>query len=314
MTAAQLQTHLHTYVPPGVEFYSYLSQALPRIYDMGMWRDLVDEISLDGAVGYVSLPHGYESVIANTVNDYPLPVNSLWGDIRVVGRQPVLSPLFGIVDSGFRPVLLDMVDVEGITDEDELVGTLIFLTQLSGTTDQVENASFYGQISIQCTDITGAKVTLTPTVGTYLTYEAGASNVTRIDSITYSNVESPIDLVSQSFPDKIVTTIPAGTGVLRLRRFRVGNSDSETRVHLLVKRAAPSELTEDTIIHLGNIAALKHALLAQTAEDNADLNRATYHWQEVERILDRELDAFRGSARPKLSVNPFGANGPFNLY
>ena len=43
------------------------------------------------------------------------------------------------------------------------------------------------------------------------------------------------------------------------------------------------------------------------AEDNADLERAQYHWTICQKLLDEELDAARGAAKPRLSLDPSGS-------
>ena len=61
-------------------------------------------------------------------------------------------------------------------------------------------------------------------------------------------------------------------------------------------------------MHLGNLNAIKHGLLGMLAEDNADLERAQYHWTICRQILDEELGAARGSAKPKLKISPSGTS------
>ena len=67
-------------------------------------------------------------------------------------------------------------------------------------------------------------------------------------------------------------------------------------------------MSQDDIMHLGNLNAIKHGLLGMLAEDNADLERAQYHWTICRQLLDEELDAARGAAKPKLTVKPAGNN------
>ena len=100
-----------------------------------------------------------------------------------------------------------------------------------------------------------------------------------------------------------------GDGVARYRRFRFSNSSGSTQnVKLLLKRAWQPVMSQDDIMHLGNLNAIKHGLLGMLAEDNADLERAQYHWTICRQLLDEELDAARGAAKPKLTVKPAGNN------
>jgi hypothetical protein len=98
-----------------------------------------------------------------------------------------------------------------------------------------------------------------------------------------------------------------GDGVARYRRFRFANSSGQTKnIKLLLKRAWQTVLTQDDIIYLGNLNAIKHGLLGMLAEDNADLERAQYHWTICRQLLDEELDAARGAAKPKPILKPVG--------
>jgi len=114
---------------------------------------------------------------------------------------------------------------------------------------------------------------------------------------------------SSSTTSSTTLAVVKGDGVARYRRFRFHNSDSSTKnVKLLLKRAWQPVLTQDDIMHLGNLNAIKHGLLGMLAEDNADLERAQYHWTICRQLLDEELDAARGAAKPKLTVKPAGNN------
>ena len=99
-----------------------------------------------------------------------------------------------------------------------------------------------------------------------------------------------------------------GDGVARYRRFRFSNPSAEVKnIKLLLKRAWEPVLVQDDLIYLGNLNAIKHGLLGMLAEDNADLERAQYHWTICQKLLDEELDAARGAAKPRLSLDPSGS-------
>ena len=61
--------------------------------------------------------------------------------------------------------------------------------------------------------------------------------------------------------------------------------------------------------YVSNIGALKHGLLGRIAEDNADLERANYHWQLCTKLLDDEAASATGAAQPRLNIDPFGTGG-----
>lgn len=312
-TISQLEPLLGQYLAPGAAFSTTLAQVLPRVYAMGLWRDLVYETSLNAAPGYASLPVDAESVLSCTINNNPRPVRSLWSDVRIVGRQAVVSPYFGIVDSGFFPVALDMKDVQGVDTEDDVVGITQLDAYLPGTTIPIADMGNAEVAIIVYTPISGP-VTLAADISSNLVFTTAPDPFTRIESIAYSGVTQAFDLRDPAFPDKTIVTIPAGSGVVRIRRFRVSDAADDTTVHLLLKRACPTEFTDQTIIHIGNVSAIKHGMLGMIAEDNADLERANYHWGLVRQLLDEELDAFRGAAKPTLNLNIWGDSKPFGLY
>jgi hypothetical protein len=136
--------------------------------------------------------------------------------------------------------------------------------------------------------------------------------ITFIESITYDGLTEKFDIRSASATvNTTLATVGYGSGSTRYRRFRVGDpSLPAVTAHMLVKRACPAILNGNTIIHLTNINALKHGLLGRIAEDGADIERANYHWQICTQLLDSELDAFRGAAKPMLQINPYGESGP----
>jgi hypothetical protein len=50
-------------------------------------------------------------------------------------------------------------------------------------------------------------------------------------------------------------------------------------------------------------------LLGKLAEDNADLQRAQYHWGTVNQLLEVDTDSYRGAAKPTLHIAPNGVGG-----
>lgn len=304
-TVAQLETLLGEYVRPNGSFTAAMSQVLPRLYEMGLWRDTTYEVSLDGQYGYVSLPHDTDSVLAATVNNYPRPVRSMWHDVRIVGRQPAVSSLFGVIDDGFKPVLIEMLDVQGV----DLIASVAPLSRL----DIVSRGGATSPTGLSCTitvvtdDSTGASDQTTDAayVATQLRVDT-ANTFSAIRSIRYYDVTTPLDVIDPNFPTKVIAQIPVGTGIVQYRRFRASERNSDDTVHMLVKRAAPSDLQNDTIVHLSNIGALKHGLLALIAEDNSDRDNAEYHWQKAEQILDRELGSIMGAAKPSIMIDLSG--------
>ena len=305
-TVAQLEEILGTYVPTeGADFMLALRQVLPRLYAIGLWRDLAYEVSLSGQYGYVSLPADTEAVLACTINNYPRMARSMWHDVRITGRQATVSPYYGVVDAGWFPVLLDMCDVQGATTAAAVTDdTLLGLA--SGTSTPLVAADFVGRIDIRVSST--ATLTQDDVAGD-LAFVNAAGEFTAIAEIVYTDVEVPVDLIDSAFPTKVIATVPPGSGVLRFRRFRTSGKADDAVIHLLVKRGSPSNLTSDTIVHLGNIGAIKHGLLGLMSEDSGDVERSGYHWGMAGKILDQELASLFGLAKPTLRFHD-PASGP----
>jgi|TARA_R110000824_G_scaffold15119_6_gene63840 hypothetical protein len=303
MTVAEVEDILGAYVSPDGDFLMSLSQVLPRLQEMGLWKDLTYPITYSGALGYVSLPGDTDSVLACSLDEYPAAVRSLWHDVIFSGRHPIISSNTGIVDDGFYPITLDMKDVQGV----ELVADIAPLTTLtvldSGRT--TPPTSFDGTITVEMNvNGTGATQTVSAAfVSTNLNIVA-SEGFTKVTKISYTGVLEPLDIVDPNFPTMVMATIPVGTGTLRFRRFRVAYGT--TYVHLLLKRVFPKFIDSSTEIFISNIGAIKHGLLAVISEDNSDLERAGRHWGQAAYLLDQELKSIMGAAKPSIRVDLSG--------
>ena len=94
------------------------------------------------------------------------------------------------------------------------------------------------------------------------------------------------------------------------RRYRISPVDSDTKATFLVRRKYV-DVNEDTdkLFIPNDPSVIKHALLGKLAEDNADVQRAEYHWQTCQKLLDADLDSYRGGARPRPNIAPSGPGG-----
>lgn len=315
LTASQISQQLGQYIEPGGDFLAALNQVLPRIYSMGFWRDTVYEIQLDAGNGYVSLPEDTESVLSATVDNLPRPVRNMWHDVRQIGRQEQVPGFYGLIDLGYSPVTKDLITVFGVTDLDDMVGI---------DTIKLYNLETGAELVAEDLDGVSATATGTQTVGGNLlnaTFTGSvlefAQQVKIITSITFDNLPVGVSFrVNDGADDVEISTASAGSGTAQFRRFKVTDARTDSVVTLLVKRKAPYLTSGEGIVHLGNINAIKHALLGRIAEDNADVQRANYHWGICKQMLEDELDAARGAARPMIQLSGFGegASHPFNLY
>ena len=107
---------------------------------------------------------------------------------------------------------------------------------------------------------------------------------------------------------KLAVVNAAGT-VSRFRRYRVDVNNQKASLRLLLKRKFVPLVDENDVIHVSSLSAIKHAMLGNIAEENADLERANYHWSVCRGVLDEQLDAHRGAAKPAVRFDPAGSGG-----
>jgi len=306
LTVKAVTKALSDYVRPDEDIVAKLNMVMPRIYAMGMWRDLLYDWSIETTNDYFALPEHAESLLGAMVQNSPVEMQSQWHDYRISGyASDGPAPIFGVVDDGFHPAKEDIVheesgDIYRIIAHPVAPNTLL---PTEGSVTVVYGRSTDGSVGED-------------TVGEYTFELNGGASITTphddimdIKSISFSDVPEEVELKYGDSGHTISITVATikGDGVARYRRFRFANSSGSTRnVKLLLKRAWEPVLTQDDIIYLGNLNAIKHGLLGMLAEDNADLERAQYHWTICRQLLDEELDAARGAAKPKPILKPVG--------
>jgi hypothetical protein len=92
------------------------------------------------------------------------------------------------------------------------------------------------------------------------------------------------------------------------------STNDETVVHVLCKRAFQPVRSDNDIVYVGNVGALKHGLMGRLMEDNADIERAEYHWNKCMQLMEEEAATSRGAAIPRLNVDPYGTGNLNRIY
>jgi hypothetical protein len=301
LTVKAVTKALSDYVRPDEDIVAKLNMVMPRIYAMGMWRDLLYDWSIETTNKYFALPEHSESLLGAMLGNSPVDTQSQWHDYRIsgyAGDGP--SPIFGVVDDGFHPTIEEL---RTPTDQD-------FYEIVVRAIQPSASLPSGGEIVVESTLRSGTTVRNSVD---FSAYSVGWSEdtVTKVHSISFSDIHDDVEVyaLNQNDASEIVLARVKGDGVVRYRRFRFSNSSGAiNNVKLLLKRAWQPVLSQDDIMHLGNLNAIKHGLLGMLAEDNADLERAQYHWTICRQILDEELGAARGSAKPKLKISPSGTS------
>tara|TARA_R110002074_G_scaffold254061_1_gene426161 strand:- start:547 stop:1530 length:984 start_codon:yes stop_codon:yes gene_type:complete len=311
ITFGQLQTLLATagasnsgnYLEPGASFANAFNEIGPRVYAMGYWKDTVEEQVYLGADGYISLDRDVDSVMFANINDLPQKVFSSFHDMSALGNTTFLPGRYGLVDMNYVAAKRDLPSIQNVDDYSEATPvTSLYLTTDAGVT--VTDATIStGSITAKGRTADGVPVnaTVTGTTTLILTFPTA---VMFIDEIVGTDLPFTIHLRTDAADaDTTMAEVFRGYDVVRYRRFRVGGAVDDTYVHVLVKLAWLTVSASTDIVRLGNISAWKHALLGKLAEDNADVERASYHWGACRQLLEDEIGSARGSAIPKINID-----------
>jgi len=316
-----------------VAFRHALNEIMPRIYKMGYWREMLMEHSQDASKGYVSLPQETDSIVAALIDKNPVPTRSLWHDYKLFGtNDDDKTQVNAFVDDGYAPIYRDLV--AGSQYKIQVTTLKAPFNLGSGTGVVTARYRRHSDATTGATALTGTDTVLKSDSytespvdlvgdGATLPLGDGHTDITEILSVRWTNVEADHPLRVQgiyqgtaggsisadSTKDLILTDINTSNGVARYRRFRVGNVDSDSVAHMLLKRRWVDCDSNSDLVHIPSNAILKHALLGKLSEDNADAQRAVYHWGVVKELLEADTDSYRGAAKPTLHIAPNGVGG-----
>jgi hypothetical protein len=157
-------------------------------------------------------------------------------------------------------------------------------------------------LNFTVTGVTDAGVTFTSSNSSYA-ISGGAPNGGHYVAIPTTDLDTNSYVVGQ-----IIGKPSDAVGSLNYRVFRVAEASNTSGevVNLLLKRKHQWITENSDVVYVDNLSAIKHAMLGLVAEDNADTDRATYHWGRCEEILDKELGDYLKAAIPVPDIKPFG--------
>ncbi len=306
------------------QFLKELNLALPRLYNMGMWRDLLFEYVISTTGSTFTLPGNAESIISAVVDtdststdySYPRVIRSQFHDYRLAGRDDANDTLavFGIVDDGYSATVEE--PVAGKTYQLKLApispatilpaSGVIYITFSDGTTTS-KIADAHDHVSNNGGEFTcGGEANLT----------SAKTTITSISEIRVGTVELPAPVKLTWEETGSSTSLVAANNlrqknqVTRYRRYRISNDNSDTmQIRALLKRKFEKLIDTTDVVYVSSLDTIKHAMLGSTAEENADLERANYHWSVCRALLEEQLDATRGAAKPAVHFAPAGIGG-----
>jgi len=310
-TVGQLESVLGSHIPPDDSFIQTLNICLPRLYSMGNWRDLVLEAQVSTDHPYVSLPREYESVLASMIDGTPTSLSSRWQDLMIAGLQGNYNPdpIYGLVDDGTHPVMIDLAEGDADGDGD-------YNISVASIAPGVTNLPSTGAVHIiwQNPD-EDAKSTTIELDGTasMATTETAGNGYKVIESIRFEDVPSLVRLSAVPVGTGTTFTLTEGRGneVAEHRRYRVHHdgSDDVRVVQMLMRRKFTDLMDSTDIVPIGSYDLILHAILAHVAEINANLDDTDRHVAYCMGILENEMKAYRGALRPRVKIMPSGEGG-----
>ena len=309
LTVAGVEEALSKFKSVGSSFTQELNLVLPRLYAMGMWRDLLYETTISTTDGNFTLPDDAESIVSALIDNDPARAKSQFHDYRITGRNKDGTTLdqFGLVDDGFVPAINELdssksysIHVEPIKPETTIPRTssnFITITGLNNSTTP-ETIEFTASFDTASSGVSSSS--LFTKIIEIRNGDSSLPNPVKISAVNSTDATDKLELA----------TVQEANKVNSYRRYRIGNDPSNTikkTIRVLVKRKFKTLINSYDVVRPSNLNAIKHALLGSVAEENADLERANYHWNVCRQLLDEELDAYRGEAKPVLRFDPSGS-------
>ena len=318
------------------DFRIALNEVMPRIYKMGYWREMLVEHTQDASAGYVSLPPDTDSIVSANIDNSAVPTRSMWHDYKLFGTNDEdATILSSFIDDGYSPVYRDLDTANQYTIILATLKEPFTALPSSGTVtiryrqhdDATQNpvslitpetvlkGSTYSEMSYT---MVGADAVYSASSGHMVHADIDISEVTSISWVEteedhpfivkakYTGEAGRATETTDTTKDLLLADINTNNGVSRYRRYRIGGTNSDSTAHMLLKRRWVDVDSASDLVHMPSNAILKHALLGKLSEDNADAQRAMYHWGVVKELLEADMDSYRGAAKPTLHIAPDG--------
>lgn len=289
------------------EFAGYVNGAQERILNSGLWNGAISYCGFPTVTDSFTLPYQFLAVIGAQWFRCPVPVFGQFHDFVIGGPGQPLS--------GFPPqgIIEDLGDGYPTT-----VGIPTDASTLRITLDTSSDAGkvfrLYGDDASdrQIFDTHGMGINVTtvnPSVTTSQTFNA----ITGIQAPVNADGSSAMigGWTLSSVSGATVTTLGyyyPNEARPSYRRYRIGvtsstNTQVPNAVTVLVRKRFIPVYKETDWIAIGNLGALKFGM--QAIDSEAAKNEAQPLWDKCFAILNQELHATRGAARPEVSMGGF---------
>lgn len=298
------------------DFIPYLNQALERLINSGQWKGALGYYAFPSVDNVFTLPYPFLSVVGLDWFLWPLPVFGQFHDFNITGpglpinNQQIPNGIVTDLGDGYATLL----------DPPTAGSTLLIKPDL--LIDSGKTFRFYGiSNGKEIFDVNGAGMNIV------VNYPS-TSEATVFDVVT--GIEVPVDSTTGAStmvggwtlysvaPDSTQTEIgyyyPNETRP-SYRRYRIGVTSASTSqypnaVTVLCRRRFMPVFKETDWLIPGNVGALKFAM--QAIDSETTKNPAQDFWIQAFNILNQELHATRGAARPELQWEALGAGEWFS--
>ena len=213
-------------------------------------------------------------ILHGVLDNNPLPTRSLWHDYKSFGTntqdETVLS---AFIDDGYSSSYRDIetayayqLELQAVRNYNDALPTDPF------TVDVLYKGSTTGD------GFMDYRLDQTNTADT-----GSGVNISSIEQIIYKNIPDgyTVRVIADPFDDSFdavtLADLPSGSGNVRYRRYRIGNTNNSSSAHMLLKRKWMDVDSGADLVILPSNAILKHALLGKFGEDNADLQLSLIH-------------------------------------
>lgn len=305
MTIDDLSDVLGGYVPGGLTFLGATNQIVARWFDEGMYEGLAAKVVFANgtSTGIINLPRAYEALMGLACeNSIPVPVYGQFREWRELGLgwvEPSDMNVVGVIDMGDGwPTTVDIA-TEGTLRFKILnaadAGKTIRIQGL-GTVNGTANRVVYdatGGLGVTAT-------TANPTVDFTQTFSSLAP--------PYGSIQIPDTMVGYSQlyvvnggVETLLATFEPGETRPCYRRYKTGIVENTDIITFCKLRFLPYRDDTDVVLPT-NIGALKFGLLALQKEDALAIDEAEQMWAKSRQLLQKQLKAFRGSAKPAFSI------------
>lgn len=295
LTVDDVKAVLGRYARSDSDFMTNLSEVMARFYDSGAFKDMVATVSLTGGTdtGFITLKRRYLSLLGIAITGTPVSVNGLGGQFSETGAgfyDPDDYTMNGVMDMG-----------DGFCTQEDIVteGTLRLV--ISDSDDAGKTVRIFGTSAGKTVfDSEGVE-------GVNLTTVNTTANTTQtFDKITDIQMDpmvgrSILYVVVSGTPTQLAEFEPGETRP-SYRRYKVGVTTQAMTLYCRL-RFMPYRDWTDWVVP-ANIGAIKAGFQALVKEDAMDYVGAEEIWQKAKQLLNEQLKAFRGSARPRVQFMP----------